>query len=63
MYTVIYWMGGNLYGKWHRCLPVGTQEQAETQASQIRQGGRVALVNLTTVWDTIGLPEAPCYVQ
>jgi hypothetical protein len=63
MYTTIYWMGGSLRGKWQRCLPVATKEEAENQAASIRRGGRPALVNLTTAWDTIGLPEAPRYVQ
>jgi hypothetical protein len=62
-FTTVYYIGGTERGSWKRCLAVPTKAEAEAQAADIQRGGRVALVNRTEVWNSIGLPEgAPVHM-
>ena len=58
-FTVVFWCGGREAGEWKRALPVASMEEARKLEASIERGGRVALVNRTEVWDSIGLPDGP----
>jgi hypothetical protein len=56
-FTVIYWCGGSEAGRWERCLPVATRDEAERLLAEVERAGRPGYVRDTHVLDVVGVPD------